>query len=155
MNHSAQLALAISIAAQSHLHQQDKGGRAYILHPLTVMFDVGVDDCLLAAMAVLHDVIEDDANYTLEHLNAIGFGQRIVAGLALLSHDKSVSYEDYIDNIINSGNLDAMRVKQADLRHNSDITRLKGLRDKDFDRMRKYCISYQKISNAIKSITTL
>ena len=30
----------------------------------------------------------------------------------------------------------------ADLRHNSDIHRMKGLRDKDFDRLKKYHHAY-------------
>jgi hypothetical protein len=43
------------------------------------------------------------------------------------------------------GNVDAMRVKMADLRHNSDIRRLKGITDKDVERMAKYSKFYMEI----------
>ena len=40
----------------------------------------------------------------------------------------------------------ATKVKLADLKDNSDITRLKGLSKKDFDRMEKYHRSYIYLS---------
>lgn len=46
-------------------------------------------------------------------------------------------------------NIDALRVKKEDLRDNSDITRLKGLSEKDMKRMVKYCKSYTKIKEHI------
>ena len=42
-------------------------------------------------------------------------------------------------------NRDAMLVKMADLRHNSDIRRLKGVTDKDLERMAKYQRFYLEI----------
>jgi hypothetical protein len=41
-----------------------------------------------------------------------------------------------------STNKDATRVKLEDLRDNSDITRLKGVRQKDFERVQKYNRAY-------------
>ena len=45
-----------------------------------------------------------------------------------------------------SFNADATKVKLADLKDNSDITRLKGLRKADFDRMEKYHRSFIYLS---------
>lgn len=45
-----------------------------------------------------------------------------------------------------SFNEDARLVKLADLKDNSDITRLKGLRKKDLERMEKYHRSYIYLS---------
>ena len=45
-------------------------------------------------------------------------------------------------------NPDAIKVKMADLRHNSDITRLKGIRDKDIERMVKYQKFYLELKES-------
>lgn len=46
------------------------------------------------------------------------------------------SYDEYKEGVF--ANEDAMRVKMADLRHNTDIRRLKGVTQKDLDRLAKY-----------------
>jgi hypothetical protein len=61
---------------------------------------------------------------------------RQASALHYLTHSPSQPYDDYIKEI--AMNLDAKAVKLADLRHNTDILRLKGLRKKDFDRLEKY-----------------
>jgi len=43
-------------------------------------------------------------------------------------------------------NPDAMKVKLADLTHNSDIRRLKGVTEKDIARMAKYHAFYLEIT---------
>jgi (p)ppGpp synthase/HD superfamily hydrolase len=133
------LAKAIQIAATAHLNQTDKGGKPYILHPLWVMDRVrhlGEDYMIVA---VLHDVIED-SDWTLVQLANEGFNTKVIGALSLLTHDKSQSYDDYIKAI--STNPIAKAVKLRDLEHNTKITRLKGLRKKDFDRLEKYHRAY-------------
>ncbi|MEG1082761.1 MAG: GTP pyrophosphokinase, partial [Pseudomonas sp.] len=44
---------AIAVAARAHEGQQDKGGSAYILHPLRVMLRVSTVEQRI--VAVLHD----------------------------------------------------------------------------------------------------
>lgn len=136
------LAKAIQIAATAHLNQVDKGGKPYILHPLWVMDKVrhlGEDYMIVA---VLHDVIEDavDPMEIYNDLIKEGFNQNIMYSLRLLCHDDDMSYEDYIKAI--STDPIARAVKLRDLEHNSKITRLKGLRKKDFDRLEKYHKAY-------------
>lgn len=53
------LGKAIAIAATAHQSATDKGGKAYILHPLRVMMRLRTDDEELMQIAVLHDVVED------------------------------------------------------------------------------------------------
>ena len=71
MNKQEQLAKAIEIATKAHSGQFDKAGKPYILHPLHLM-----QQCLfdpeLAAIAVLHDVIED-SEWTMDGLANQGF----------------------------------------------------------------------------------
>ena len=52
-----QLEIAIELASKYHKGQIDKGGNAYILHPLEVMNNV--DRMESKIVAVLHDIIED------------------------------------------------------------------------------------------------
>lgn len=145
------LGRAISIAAQVHETQKDMGGNAYILHPLRLMMRLRTDDQELMQIAVLHDSIEDsDGAVTIDILKAEGFSERVLAALARLTHDKSVPYDEYVRYI--STNKDAVRVKLEDLRDNSDITRLKGLRGKDFERMEKYHRAYLFLRSALEAM---
>jgi len=137
---------AMLIASREHLGIRDNGGKVYILHPIRVAMRLRTDDEDLMCIAALHDVIED-SDVTLDDLRSEGFSERVITALELLTHDPSVEYFDYIGSMRN--NLDALRVKREDLRDNSDITRLKGLRQKDFDRMEKYCKAYKMIEEYI------
>lgn len=142
------LAKAISWAAQCFEHSTDKGGHPYILHCIRVMEGLHTDDEELKIIAILHDVIEDifteNPEKGLNLLREKGFSERVIKALDLLTHRKEDSYEDYIKAI--ALNSDATKVKLADLKDNSDITRLKGLTKKDFDKMEKYHRSYVYLS---------
>lgn len=140
---------AMFIAAREHLGVRDKGGHAYILHPMRIAMRLRTTDEELMSIAILHDVIED-SKLTFEQLAAEGFSERVISALKLLTHQKGVSYDDYIDNM--RGNRDALRVKREDLRDNSDITRLKGVREKDFERMNKYIRSFAKVESYLKEL---
>ena len=63
-------------------------------------------------------------------------GQQILDALALLTHDDGVPYMEYVAAIRN--NPIATAVKLADLRHNSDLTRLDVVDQKALDRVEKY-----------------
>jgi len=133
------LGQAIALAAKTHEGQVDKGGFAYILHPLRVMNGLNSTDKELCAIAVLHDVVED-SDITLEDLTRMGFPARVVAGVDSVSKRLGESYEDFIRRC--ACNLDGRLVKIQDLRDNSDITRLKGINKRDIDRMEKYHKAY-------------
>lgn len=135
------LSKAIAIASKAFINTKDKGGKPYILHCLRVMNTVNQEDEELMSIAILHDVVEDlPEEYPISYLRTF-FSDWVIKALDLLTHDKShVSYEDYIKQIAN--NPDARIVKMADLKDNSNITRLKGVGKKDFDRMEKYHKAY-------------
>jgi (p)ppGpp synthase/HD superfamily hydrolase len=149
-NKGTMLGRALAIAATVHEKQTDMGGNAYFLHPLRLMMRLRTDDVELMIIAILHDCVEDsEGKVTIATLRAEGFSERILAALTLLSHDKTVPYEDYVRGI--STNRDATRVKLEDLRDNSDITRLKGLRPKDFERIEKYHRAYVFLTGCQKA----
>jgi len=149
----ATLGRAIAIAATSHQKVTDRGGNAYILHPIRIMMRLRTDDEDLMMMAIMHDVLEDDANWNFDKLKEEGFSDRVIAGLKVLTHEKGDSYEDYIRKI--ATNDDAIRVKLEDLKDNSDLSRLKGLTQKDFERMIKYQKAFKFLKEVQKTNKTI
>lgn len=140
---------AVLLASQAHLGVRDKGGKSYILHPIRIAMRLRTDDEELMSIAILHDVIED-SSITFEELRTQGFSDRVIAALRLLTHQKGVSYEQYIENM--ADNIDALRVKREDLRDNSDITRLSGITEKDFNRMKKYHKAFIRVEQLIQAL---
>ena len=141
------LGRAISIAVTAHEGQFDKGGKPYILHPLHLMNQL-MFDIELATIAVLHDVIED-SKITQSDLILLGFSSRVTVALGHLTHDAKDSYEEYIDKV--ALNYDAILVKRKDLEHNSCITRLKGVTEKDLARIEKYHKAFILLGEARKN----
>ena len=86
-------------------------------------------------VALLHDVAED-SDYSLQDIEAMGFSQEVITALSLLTHDKSVPYMDYVALI--KLNPVAKAVKLADLKHNSDLSRLDVVDEKALVRREKY-----------------
>ncbi len=144
MNKYEQLEVAIRIAVEAHSGQFDKSGKPYILHPLHLMRKL-LFDPELAAIAVSHDVVED-TKITIQYYIDNDFSRRFTNALTILTHEKGVPYADYIDEIC--GNYDAIRVKCKDLEHNSQITRLKGVGEKDLARIEKYHLAFIKLGKA-------
>lgn len=110
------------LATTKHAGQYDRGGNPYILHPLTVMQYLETTDEELQCIAVAHDLVED-TDVTLDELREMGFSERVIAGIAALTKVDGESYDDYKIRV--KANPDAIKVKMQDLRHNSDIRRLK------------------------------
>ena len=110
---------AMRLCFAAHAGQLDKGGVPYVFHPFHVAEQM--EDELSTVVALLHDVVED-TDYTLEDLARMGFPERALSALKLLTHDKRVPYLDYVAAIRHDPI--ARAVKLADLRHNSDLSRL-------------------------------
>lgn len=128
--------------------EYDKGGNPYALHCIRVMQNLNSQDEELQCIALGHDLIEDtevSANYLRDH----GFSERVVRGIVALTKIKGEDYETYKSRV--KSNPDAIRVKIADLKDNSDITRLKGVSEKDFERMKKYHQFYVELQELVKS----
>jgi len=138
---------AIHLATNAHHGQFDKGGKPYILHPLRVMSFLKTDDEELQCIALLHDVVED-TDVTYSDLGAAGMSLRVIEGVQALTKQKGYSYETYKQQVM--ANRDAMMVKMADLRHNTDIRRLKGVAEKDIKRMAKYHEFYIQLKVALE-----
>lgn len=129
------LSTAILIATNAHSGQFDKGGMPYILHPLKVMHYTKSHDEVVQVVAVLHDVIED-TNVTYKDLLNQGICQEAIDAIKCLTKQPGQTYDEYKELV--KSNKIAIKVKMADLRHNSDIRRLKGVTEKDIARVSKY-----------------
>ena len=112
---------AMNIAYAAHHGQVDKAGVPYVFHPLHLAETM--DDEISCCAALLHDTVEDTA-VTLEDL-AKAFPAEVVEAVRLLTHDPSENYLEYVRRI--KGNSVAMKVKLADLAHNSDQSRFAGV----------------------------
>ena len=143
MRKGEMLAQMLHIATSAHHGQFDRGGNPYILHPLRVMSFLKSDDEELQCIALGHDVIED-TSVTYKDLREAGMSERVLAGIRALTKQPGQTYEQYKEGVF--ANEDAMRVKQADLRHNTDIRRLKGVTEKDIARMAKYHLFWLELS---------
>lgn len=148
MNRGELLSKAIHLATNAHHGQFDKGGNPYILHVLTVMNLLENPDEELQTIALLHDVIEDTAT-TFEDLRTQGFSERVITAVALLTKMPGQTYDEYKEGVFS--NTDAMRVKAADLTHNSDIRRLKGISERDIQRMARYHQFFLEIQSRLNN----
>lgn len=138
---------AIRIAAEAFEGKSDRGGTPYIMHCLYVMHKVKNEGEIAMVCGVLHDVIEDceDKGFTFAYLREQGMNEEVIVILQLLTHRKETPYMDYIKAL--SVHPVAKKIKIADLEHNTKVSRLKGLRKKDFDRLEKYSIAYQYLKD--------
>ncbi len=143
------LGKVLVLATNAHAGQFDRGGNPYILHPLKVMHYLKTQDEELQCVALLHDVIEDTKT-TWQDLRDIGCTDRVLEAVAALTKMPGQSYDEYKERVFD--NVDAMRVKTCDLRHNTDIRRLKGVTQKDIDRIAKYNRFYLEIQAKLQGI---
>lgn len=125
--------LAHEIAKRAHKGQVDKAGAPYILHPETVASFVTKDDEKI--VAYLHDVIEDTP-CQLRDLENAGFSSEIIKAVDLLTRKTGQSYKQYL-KLVKTNEL-ARVVKLADLKHNSDLSRLTHVTENDIKRLKKY-----------------
>ena len=112
---------AIKIAYDAHQGQVDKGGLPYIFHPYHLAEQM--DEEISCCAALLHDVAED-TDITLDDL-AKEFPREVMEVLTLLTHAEDVPYLDYVRAI--RANPIAVKIKLADIAHNSDQSRCPNL----------------------------
>lgn len=120
---------AFEIAVDAHKDQRRKSGEAYIFHPIAVAkivaSEIGMDATSIAA-ALLHDVVEDNPNYTIDDIEQL-FGEtvaRIVDGLTKISSlkkdtDVSMQAENFRKMLLTlNDDVRVIIIKIADRLHN-------------------------------------
>jgi (p)ppGpp synthase/HD superfamily hydrolase len=132
---------AIVIAAEGHAGVKDKAGAPYILHPLRMMLALSSPDERI--VAVLHDVCEDCPGWTLDQLRAEGFPDHIITALDSVTKREGEDYESFVRRA--AANPIGRQVKLADLRDNSQLSRISQPTQSDFDRIEKYRMAIETI----------
>ena len=144
MIYTAKTRRAMEIAYKAHHGQVDKAGVPYIFHPIHLAEQMDTEEeCIVA---LLHDVVED-TEVTFEQLEK-EFSETVIQALRLLMHDDSIKYMEYIKKL--KYNPIAKKVKEKDLKHNSDLTRLPEITEKDKKRQAKYLKAIQILSEEAK-----
>ena len=125
--------IALKLCFEAHKDQIDKSGMPYVFHPFHLAEQMADENTTIVAL--LHDVIED-TEYTLDDLRKFGFAEDVLSAISLMTHADDVPYIEYVVKI--KTNPIAKAVKLADLKHNSDLTRLDVVDQKALDRKEKY-----------------
>ena len=133
---------ALKLCFEAHKDQLDKSGLPYVFHPFHLAEQMQTEETTVVAL--LHDVVED-TDYTLADLSAMGFAPEVIEALALLTHGEDVEYMDYVRAI--KPNPIAKAVKLADLKHNSDLTRMDAVDDWALKRQQKYLQAIELLEN--------
>lgn len=134
---------AMCLCFEAHKDQTDKSGVPYVFHPFHVAEQM--QDETTTVVALLHDVVED-TDYTLQDLADMGFACEALDALALLTHQKGVPYLEYVARL--KVNPIARAVKLADLRHNSDVSRLETVNEAAMKRLEKYSAAIRMLEAA-------
>lgn len=119
MIYTEQTKKALKLCYEAHAGQVDKSGIPYVFHPYHLAEQMTDEDSTVVAL--LHDVVEV-THYTMEDLRKMGFSERVLEAIALMTHEDGVPYLEYVARI--KENPIAKAVKLADIEHNSDATRL-------------------------------
>lgn len=124
---------ALRLSFEAHKNQLDKSGMPYVYHPFHLAEQMDSEETVIVAL--LHDVVED-TDYSIQDIAVMGFSKAVIDALTLMTHDKAVPYPEYVAKI--KTNPIATAVKLADLRHNSDLSRLETVDDAALRRVQKY-----------------
>ena len=124
---------AFFLCVIKHWKQKDKAGKRYIWHPIHVMLNVeGYNEKIVA---LLHDIVED-TEVTVPDLKNLKFSKEVIEAVDVITKKKDQEYFSYLKSI--KDNSIAKKVKIEDLKHNSDLKRLRFVTQKDMDRFIKY-----------------
>lgn len=146
MIYSSRTRHAMKLAYEFHHDQHDKAGVPYIFHCIHVAEQMNTED--ETVVALLHDVLEDCEVSKEELANVHGIPSHIIDALVSLNHLPGEKYSDYIKRV--SENEIATAVKIADLNHNSDLSRLEKVTEKDLQRRRKYLCAIKYLQESSK-----
>lgn len=135
--------IALKLCFEAHKDQIDKSGMPYVFHPFHLAEQMADENTTIVAL--LHDVIED-TEYTLDDLRKFGFAEDVLSAISLMTHADDVPYMEYVVKI--KTNPIAKAVKLADLKHNSDMSRLDQITQTDEERAKKYKQAIELLENS-------
>ena len=124
----------------------DKEGEPYINHLLRVSEKLENKNTKIAGL--LHDTIEDIDGFTEESLKELNFNDEIISLIKIVTKDDDIEYTDYITSVLDTNNVEAIKIKYADMSDNFNTERLNKLSEQDKERLtRKYEKEIVRIKN--------
>ena len=124
----------------------DKEGEPYINHLLRVSEKLENKNTKIAGL--LHDTIEDIDGFTEESLKELNFNDEIISLIKIVTKDDDIEYTDYITSVLDTNNIEAIKIKYADMSDNFNTERLNKLSEQDKERLtRKYEKEIIRIKN--------
>lgn len=154
------LMAALELCRKLHAGQTDKCGQPYWIHPFTVAmrgFAGYANDQPIsyAVVGLLHDIPEDTGMAVEALTQLMELTDKEIDALKLLTRQEGVSYNEYINSIIESGNEIAINVKIYDLLHNMNFDRFTEadvkITDQDIKRGKKYAKAFDKLLNGLNA----
>ena len=148
----------LALIRELHKNQKDQSGNPYVEHPIRVkntlvtLFPNASEDMIHAAL--LHDTIED-CDIDEDFLRIKGYSEDCIEMVRILSKPKDDQrpYDQVIEELINTGNSGAIKIKIADNTDNLDPDRLQKLREQTPQKAEKlesrYTASIEKLRAAI------
>ena len=138
---------ALALVTEKFQGVTDQDGEPYLMHCLRVMNGVDLPEAQLVGL--MHDLVED-TDVTIEDLKQMEFDPLTIEAVDLITHREEDGYADYVVKL--KPNPLARSAKLADLRDNGSLGRVlyRDLSvDKDLQRIQKYILSYQFLSDRI------
>lgn len=118
-------------------NKKDKEGEPYINHLLRVSNKLSNQNTKIAGL--LHDIVED-TKVTFNDLKSLGFNDEIITLVKLVTNDKLTiklnkkawleDYHNKITKILESNNIEAIKLKYSDMSDNFNQERLNRLDEK-------------------------
>lgn len=130
--------------------KKDKEGEPYIGHLERVSDKLTKDNTRIAGL--LHDVVED-TDLTYDDLRKLNFNEEIIELVRLVTKNPNTTetYHERITSIIESKNIEAIKLKYSDMTDNCNMERLNKL---DEDKRNYFINKYQpeiiRLENILK-----
>lgn len=140
---------ALELCVFIHRNKKDRNGLPYAFHPIRVSEKQGTIE--RKVIALLHDTIEDhneETNGEVASTVSQFFPAYIVNSVLVLTKHKLESYDNYIERILSSGDVDAMYVKLSDIEDNTRIERMDEIITQD-KKIARYLHAYKRICIAL------
>lgn len=126
---------ALKIVTRLFKDKVDQGGEPYIGH--LVRCSMRLEEECEKVAGLLHDTLED-TNVSYQDLLELGFSEEILDIVLLVTNNDSDTkgmneeeklrlYNEKIERIISSGNIYAIRLKEADMSDNYNLERMRKL----------------------------
>lgn len=129
----------------------DKEGDPYLNHLIRVSTKLSNPNTRVAGL--LHDTIEDIPDLDYDDLRKLKFNEEIIELVRLVTKDKTKkqNYHERITKIIESNNLEAIKLKLSDIQDNCNLERLSKLDEQTKNRLyNKYKDELIRLENILQ-----